>query len=576
MKKVLLVGINTKYIHTNLALLYLSGVARGRNIDFETAEYTINQSVDSIMQDIYSKKVDIVLFSCYLWNIEYVRDICEDLYKIDKKIEIYLGGPEVTFDPKQTLELMPSVKAILLGEGEETLSELIEVWEEKRDSINSVAGIYYREDNIIKATKIRLPMNIDKVIFPYDKNKINELRNKIVYYESSRGCPFRCSYCLSSVDKVLRFRSMDLVKKELKIFLDASVSQVKFIDRTFNCRHDRTKEIFKFLLDNDNGITNFHFEVAADLLDEEEIYLLSKMRAGYIQLEIGIQSIQEDTLKAINRTMDIEKIKKIMSSLNKANNIHLHLDLIIGLPYEDMNKFRESFNYVYNMEPSQLQVGFLKVLKGTQMMQRKEEFGIIYHKKAPYEVMSTKYISYDEIIFLKAFEEMVEVYYNSAQFIKTLEFLESLFSDRFSLYEELARYYIDNDLLELKHTRVARYSFILDFIKEKFSIYEDKIKDLLVFDLYARENLKSRPDFAKDESSYSKEFISFFDKEDIERKYLNSNIYKDKTKSQLKRMTHFENLSLYNKGDWENKWYLFDYSDKSPISGNVKVFEVDI
>lgn len=423
--KVLLAAVNAKYIHSNLAVHSLKAYARTYTEEIEVAEYTINQTFDAILQDIYRRKPDLLGISCYLWNIEYVGQLLRELPKILPDTKIWLGGPEVSYDAKAVLEQYPKVEGVMCGEGEETFAELLRVYHEekgalcsgvKRDELFSdIPGIAYRnKDKAVIQNDFRPVIDLSTIPFVYDH--IEDFENRIIYYESSRGCPFSCSYCLSSIDKCLRFREIELVKKELQFFIDKKVPQVKFVDRTFNCRHDHAMAIWTYIHEHDNGITNFHFEVSADLLNEKEIALINRMRPGLIQLEIGVQSANEITIREINRTMKIDVLSTIVDKIKKGNNVHQHLDLIAGLPYEGYESFGKSFDRVYKMNPEQLQLGFLKVLKGSVMHDRAQEYGIVYQDRAPYEVLSTKWLTYAEVIRLKQIEEMVEVYYNSGQF----------------------------------------------------------------------------------------------------------------------------------------------------------------
>ena len=417
--KVLLTAINAKYIHSNLAVYSLRAYAGKYAQQTEIAEYTINQTMDDILSDIYRKKPDILCLSCYLWNILYVEQLITEIHKVLPKMQIWLGGPEVSYNAVSVMEQYPQVTGVMCGEGEETFLELMEYWNQERESLDTIKGIVYRENGTCRQNPPRPVMDLSKVPFVYDH--IEDFQNKIIYYESSRGCPFSCSYCLSSIDKCLRFRNLELVKKELQFFIDHEVPQVKFVDRTFNCKHSHSMAIWTYLKEHDRGKTNFHFEVAADLLNEEEMELIASMRPGLIQLEIGVQSTNPDTIRAIHRTMDFPKLAGIVKRIHSFKNIHQHLDLIAGLPGEDLDSFHKSFDDVFAMEPEQLQLGFLKVLRGTKIHRMAQQYGIICHDKAPYEVLSTPWLPYKDLLLLKGVEEMVELYYNSHQYEKTLE-----------------------------------------------------------------------------------------------------------------------------------------------------------
>ena len=380
--------------------------------------------------------------------------------------------------------------------------------EEFWQSLSSLPAAAYRgKDGTIQDHPVRPVMDMSRIPFLY--SRLEGFENRIIYYESSRGCPFSCSYCLSSVDKSVRFRDLELVKRELDYFLENRVPQVKFVDRTFNCRKSHALEIWRHIKEHDNGVTNFHFEIAADLLDEEELELIGTMRPGLIQLEIGVQSTNPRTIREIHRVMDLERLKKVVARINAGHNVHQHLDLIAGLPWEDYSSFHRSFNEVYAMEPEQLQLGFLKVLKGSFMYEQAENYGLVYRDKPPYEVLSTKWLSYDDVLKLKGIENMVEVYYNSGQFTRTLKYLEDWWKDAFVLYEQLADYYEQRGLTGLNHSRLARYEILHDFVEERTEgDFLMGAEDTLMCDLYLRENAKSRPSFALDQSPYKEKIRS--------------------------------------------------------------------
>lgn len=573
---ILLVGINAKYIHSNLAIHSLKAYADKYKEKIDLVEYTINHYKDFILGDIFKKKPDFIGFSCYIWNIELVTEVMTELHKVLPNMLIWLGGPEVSYRPNEILEKYPYVKGISVGEGEASFLSLMEHYIDHEKSLQEIDGIVYRQGDREIITNPAAEI-VDMNSIPYPYNELKQFDNRIIYYESSRGCPFSCSYCLSSVEKRVRFRDVELVKKEMQHLLDCNVPQVKFVDRTFNCNHKHTMEIWGYIKENDNGITNFHFEIAADLLNEEELDLVSTMRPGLIQLEIGVQSTNPETLKAIDRTMDLLKLKKIVERVNKKENVHQHLDLIVGLPYEDYESFGRSFNDVYAMKPNQLQLGFLKLLSGTVMDQKKEEYKIVYQDCPPYEVLYTKWLSYKEVLRLKNIEEMVEVYYNSDQFNYSLKYFERIFMPPFELYEKLADFYEAKGLFKLKHNRIDRYIYLSEFAKEvngnKDEIEQQGLLELLVFDLYLRENLKSRPSFAKDESEY-KEFVrKFYMNQEKENTVFVD--YEGYNLKQIKRMTHIEKLQI-NPFTMKNEetYILFDYKNRNPLTYEARTIKI--
>ena len=546
--KILLAACNAKYIHSNLAVYDLQAYASDYADHIVLKEYTINQQKDDIMRDIYLEHPDVVCVSCYIWNISFVKELMADLIKILPGADFWAGGPEVSYDAEKFLTENSEFKGVMVGEGEETFKELAGYYVEKNpQNLKDMTGICYKDGDRIIHNGWRQIMDLSSIPFIY--KDLSEFKNRIIYYESSRGCPFSCSYCLSSIDKKLRFRDTETVKKELQFFIDNKVPQVKFVDRTFNCKHDHAMAIWKYINEHDNGVTNFHFEISADLLREEELQEMSTMRPGLIQLEIGVQSTNPDTIKAIHRTMDFEKLKGIVDRIHSFGNIHQHLDLIAGLPYEDYDSFRHSFNDVYALKPQQLQLGFLKVLKGSNMMEMCREYDIVYKTQEPYEVLSTKWLDYDHVLKLKTVENMVEVYYNSGQFQNTLEYLEKFFPDAFSIYERLGSFYMEKGYGDVSHTRMRRYEILLEFLEDMPEISVDQVKDQMIYDLYLRENLKSRPGFARDQKPFERQIWDFRKREKVAKN------------------AHVEVFA-------DGTVLLFNYADRDPLTNNAHVTDV--
>ena len=564
--KILLVAINAKYIHSNLAVYCLKAYAEKNmpqdvNVQIELAEYTINQNRDEILKDIYRRQAEMVCFSCYIWNLDYVESMIRDVKKIMGDVIIWAGGPEVSYDSRETLERLPELTGVMKGEGEKTFAKLCKVYGNRSEaselSLEQIDGITFRcPDGAICERPWRVPMDLSEVPFVYHDMK--KFENKIIYYETSRGCPFSCSYCLSSIDKRLRFRSLDLVFGELQFFLDHKVPQVKFVDRTFNCKHDHAMAIWKYIHEHDNGITNFHFEVAADLLNDEEIRLIRQMRPGLIQLEIGVQSTNTDTIREIRRTMRLEEVREHVARIKEKGNIHQHLDLIAGLPYEDIKSFRKSFDDVYSMRPDQLQLGFLKVLKGSHMQEMQQVYELRYKDEPPYEVLSTKWLPYSDVIELKGIEEMVEIYYNSGQFTHVVEALVENYVSTYQMYRDLWQYYEDHNYMGIQHRRSARYEIVLDFVKEKYPEQADVMRELLTYDYYLRENAKSRPEFAGEDATDKRFVRAFYEEEEKERKHLPG--YEQFDRNQMRKMTHLEYFPHMG------KMLLFDYKFRNPLN----------
>lgn len=653
----LLCGINAKYIHSNLAIFSLKAYADRKKIpgaEIILKEYTINNYVEDILQDLYEEKADVVIFSCYIWNISFVRELAAELKKVSPDVKIWAGGPEVSYAANKFLMENPAFDLIMQGEGEEVFSELIRLTVEEKCRIKDVykqseskkvlseivekrysierkqavkeekdiedkhfagednvyptnyidmsklqklQGIAVRdfsgeaalgnaESNIGNKTKIintgfATLMDMDTIPFVYEDFHLFE--HKILYYETSRGCPFCCSYCLSSVDKTVRFRSLPIVKKELDAFLEAKVPQVKFVDRTFNCNRQRAIDIWSYLVEHDNGITNFHFEISSDLLGEEELELFAKMRPGLIQLEIGVQSTNGETVDAIHRHMDLDKLFHYVDRVHELGNIHQHLDLIAGLPYENYERFGCSFDDLYAHEPDQLQLGFLKVLKGTMMEEEVKKYSILYRNQPPYEVLGTKWLSYDEIILLKGVEELVELYYNSGQYTLTLKYAVPFFESPFRFYEMFSAWYRGKGYHKLNHNRLEKYNILREFLREHIDEHEwDTLDEIMLYDMYLRENVKGRPAWAKDTAQYKKEWKALY-REQGEKLFpedVQAGIYDSKRAANQSHIEVFEiNIKKFEQsGQVEKKqvFCLFDYSRRNPLNRAARTVEWEI
>lgn len=598
--KIILSALNAKYVHSNLAIYDIEAYTRKKwkeiqgeeHIGLFLKEFTINHNLDYILQELYREKADVYAFSCYIWNISEILTITKELKKVLPKAKIWFGGPEVSYEGKKYLQKNPFLEGIILGEGEVTFYELTKAWKDRTKgtglAYQDIAGIVYRDrSGDICETEKRPLMALDELPFVYEE--LERFEHKILYYETSRGCPFSCSYCLSSIDKKVRFRSFSLVEKELAFFLEHKVPQVKFVDRTFNCNKKHALEIWNYITEHDNGVTNFHFEIAADLIGEEELSIFQKMRPGLIQLEIGLQSTNPQTIQEIRRVMDVEKVKSTLLKIRSFGNIHQHLDLIAGLPYEDFESFQKSFQDAYEMKPNQLQLGFLKILKGSYMGEQTENYELQYREVQPYEVLSTKWISYDEILKLKMVEEMVEVYYNSDQFEHILPYVISFFPSPYDFYENLGQYYEEKELFGIGFKRENRYQVLRNFFREINEKKEDetshiesrmKIFDsLLTFDFYLRENAKTRPAWAKEEPIEKSVYYTFFKNGGNEEVSLFKEGYDFKVAA---RKMHIEPIATealiwlkdkvqegQNKEEW--RYCLFDYDNRNPLTKDAKV-----
>lgn len=575
-RRFLLAAVNAKYIHSNPAIYSLK-VYAGQELQeyVELAEYTINQPMQDILTDIYMRKPDVVGFSCYIWNRRLIGELAAELPKLLPETDIWLGGPEASCNGKELLERYPKLTGIMTGEGEATFRELLKhylnKWEntqvsqkqisESDDDLRGISGLLLRSG----PTPSRPLLDLSGLPFLYEN--MAPFENKIIYYESSRGCPYRCSYCLSSLDKMVRLKDTSAVKRELQAFLDQGVKQVKFTDRTFNCCHDHAMEIWKYIVEHDNGVTNFHFEISADILSEEEIRLLSLSRPGLIQLEIGVQSMNLETLKAVRRFTDLDKLEKNVAALGRGGNVHRHLDLIAGLPYEDYESFRNSFDRVYRMKPEQLQLGFLKVLKGSFMAENAGAYDLCFHGEPPYEVLSTRWLDYGDLVKLKTVETMVEAYYNSSQFVHTLKEMGRHWKSPYAMFQELGDYYGVRRLHGLSHSRLARYEILYDFLKETDPCRIEIYQDLLMYDLYLRENIKSRPAFAPDQSRFKGAVREFFINEGKNPAFLKG--YEAYDARQMSKMAHIEVMS-------DKRMVLFDYKNRNPLNHNAKAVTIGI
>jgi len=584
----LLIGINAKYIHSNPAVYSLKAYAdayypnRPNGCRLAISEYTINQNTDMILADIYKKKPQIAAFSCYIWNWRVIQDLLVELPKLLPDTALWLGGPEVSFHAQTLIKEFPQITGIMIGEGENTFMELLHHYWEHTPALLDIKGIVFQ--NGFTGTRALADINQIPFLYDFEKNDTHvTFNNRILYYESQRGCPFECAYCLSSIDKSVRLRDIDIVKSELDCFLNNRVPQVKFIDRTFNCNSAHALSIWRYLKENDNGVTNFHFEIAADLINDEQLAVLRDMRPGLVQLEIGVQSANETTLRAINRRTDLDRLRKTVTTIHGFQNIHQHLDLIAGLPYEDYDSFTLSFNEVYAMTPNQLQLGFLKVLKGSPMEQQALQYGIVYASNPPYEVLYTKWLSFDDVLRLKGIEEMVELYYNSSQFTHVLPVLAQEFSSPFQMYEALAEYYRTNGFFTNTPSRTYRYQVLLDFACSVAETKRALFIELLTFDLYLRENLKSRPSFSPENTLDKEKVRLFFEREAQNPQYLKN--YESCKPSQLLRMTHIERFSYpvwhENPIDCAVRlktpaYLLFDYQNRNALTHDAAFYKITL
>ena len=574
--KILLTTLNSKFIHTNLAIRYIKESIKDL-ADVEIREYTINNQLDYILKDIYLAGYDAVFFSTYIWNVYDIVKLCENLKKVNPKLIIGLGGPEVSYDSEEAMAKYEFVDYILRGEGEMVMRDLVKYFNGEMD-IKDVDGVTYRcGDEVIKNKERELLKDLDLIPSPYENLNPKEYENRIVYYETSRGCPFNCQYCLSSAIKGLRYFSIDRVKRDLKKLIDAKVSQIKFIDRTFNANKKFAKEIMKFLMENDNGYTTYHFEVTAHLLDDDMLEFLRDCKEGLFQFEIGVQTTNQEALDAVGRRDDFEKLSHVVKTIESYQNIHQHLDLIAGLPYEGYDSFEKSFNDVFALQIEQLQLGFLKMIKGTGMRARAEEFEYEYKNYAPYEVLCNKFISYDEILKLKDIEDILERYYNSNNFSLSVKYItENYYSESaFKFFEDFASYFNEMGYFHLAQGKNQLYSILADFYKEKIGENYDLFMEILKYDYVSLGKISSVPNIfnkieVKDMKARVHEFLH--DRENLE-KYLPKHV--DTPAKYILKYVHFECFKydilklkedIHAKLDEQETVILFVYDD-------IKVFE---
>ncbi len=558
--KILLAGINAKYIHTNLAIRYLKAYAHDYESVIQIQEYTINQQKDFILSEIYKQKPDVLCFSCYIWNIEFIKQLFVEFKKILPDTLVLLGGPEVSFDGKALMEKYPSIDMIIMGEGEEAFKDFLRYYVDHQVSIESIAGILYRKDGQVKQNSIKKPVDFSCVPFPYES--MDDLNHHIIYYEASRGCPFNCQYCMSSNDKGVRFRNLEIVYHELQQFLDAKVKQIKFVDRTFNCNKKHAMAIWRYLITHDNGTTNFHCEIVADLVDDEAIQLLSQARPGLFQFEVGVQSTNSITLKLIKRKTNLEKLFDNVIKIKKLGSVHQHLDLIAGLPEEDYGSFRSSFNDVYAIRPDKLQLGFLKLLKGTGLRYHKKTYGLVHQDLAPYEILKTNHLSYEDLLRLKGIEEMLELYYNSQNFFYTMEYLVDFFDTPFHLYEALADYWENQGYHKVNHNRMKIYTILLEFSQQAIG-KNNILLELLKYDMLLKEKPKNMPEWITT-SKISNPIKAFYHRQENIQYYLPELV--TYTPKQISRMAHIEVFNI-NILEWiKDKTYIQE--QETPILFN--------
>jgi len=578
---IILTALNAKYIHSSLSIRCLKSAAISKGYSVDTAEFTINNDPKQILRELFIKRPDVLCFSCYIWNISMILEIAENIKKVLPGTMIVLGGPEVSFDAEDTLLKYPFIDIVMRGEGEYTFVRFLDYLYNKLH-LKDVTGITYRLNNDIISNPLSEPVDLNEIPFVYEGLK--GLENRIIYYETQRGCPYNCQFCLSSEEKTLRFLNIERVKKELQFFLDNKVPQVKFVDRTFNCKKSHAMEIWKYCMDNDNGITNFHMEISAEAMDEDMLSLLKNAREALFQFEVGVQSTNKDTLNAVKRKCNFNDLKTIVDKIHSFGNIHQHLDLIAGLPFENYASFRNSFNDVYSLNPQQLQLGFLKLLKGSGLRRDAEKYGIVYDSHAPYEVLFTKAMPYKDMLNLKAIEEFTETYYNSSKALNTIAYAVNIFGTPFDFYEKAGLYMEDHGYTKNQSSKAQTYTNLYEFFMSE-NIDNDKLdilKELLLFDMLLNDNLRSFPYWIEenDEELKNKK-REFFNNKELVEKYLPE--HKDLSAARLGRQFGMAKFSFdisqipftADKDIKKQKTFiLFDYSAKNSITGLAKAMKI--
>lgn len=545
MKKIVLTAINSQYVHLNVAVRYLKKyVEKNSDIKLDIYETNINNQLMNIIKDLFEKQPDMIIFSTYIWNKEYVFSITKELKKILPDVKIALGGPEVSYEWDKIMAENQEIDYIFTGEGEKVLLNFF------TKDISEVKGVVYREGERLKYNGIEpLIENLDIIPFPYDDEELQD-RTKIFYYESSRGCPFNCSYCMSSIDKSVRYYSLDRTKEDLKRFIDSPIKLLKFVDRTFNLSKEKYMAIWRFLLENYREGITFHFEINANIFDDETLDFLETVPKGYFQFEIGVQTIDAQAMKSIGRINKLEKLEYNIRRISR--NIHLHLDLIAGLPYETYDKFRESFDYVHRLKPEMIQLGFLKLLKGTKMYDEREKYGYKYFSKPPYEVFSNEFISFAEMVKLKNLEKVLDFYYNSEKFPESVQWIiENHYESAFSFYEDVAEYFDKRGYLKVSHKESTLFTLLYEFYLDKGLKDREVFVEYLKYDYLMLGKTGFYPEWFKSEKDGE-----LYDELIRERNY--KSIREGHKNSELERFSY----NIFTK-EFEDIYVFFDYRDRS-------------
>ncbi len=572
--RIVLVAMDAQYIHTNLAVRSIAAYCKQQNgPEVEIIEFTINMRTELILEKLAELKADVYGFSCYIWNVGMVCEVAAELRKICPAALLLAGGPQVSYHSEEFLQNHPCFDVVMTGEGEQTAFELFSHLH-KRESYFSSPGIVYKKQGEICRNEPPAPLPMDMLPLAYEKPE--EVGGRILYYESMRGCPFGCSYCLSSVERGVRIKNAEKVKQELLFLTRHKPKQIKFVDRTFNCNKQHAMEVWEFLRRNDNGVTNFHFELAGELLDDETLAYLGDIRPGLFQFEIGVQTTNLQTLREINRPAGLEKLFEKVAKLKEKGNIHLHLDLIAGLPYEGMDSFIQSFNNVYSQQPHQFQLGFLKVLAGSGMEQNAKKYGLVWQDVAPFEILFNQWISYEELVELKRIAEMVEQYYNSGRFASIIAYLVNCFATPFEFWQKLARLYKQEGRDQTQLSKTGYYEFLGRFMQAENIPQSQHAKWICRYDLLLHEKPKAVPGWVEVDGTKEKraEILAFYEKEENRSRYLPE--YEEWHPKQVFKMAHLE-VFPFNPitGEQKECALLFNYKRRD-VTGRAEINQVEL
>lgn len=581
--KNLLVSMNSKYIHGSLGVWYLKAAAKAHNIEVELLNCTINDSMDRVLARIYKEKPDVLAFSCYIWNIEQILWLCSNIKKILPNTFIILGGPEVSFDTSEIIVKNPSVNCIIKGEGEEVFTRVLKALV-NNESLEDIPSLCIRKGEAISESQVfSIIHDLNSLPSPYTEEMLRENSGRIIYFEASRGCPFNCAYCLSSTFEGVRHFNLKRIQEELKKIVQSGTKQIKFVDRTFNANKKRAAEIIEFVIDTFGHLrdVNFHFEVAADLFDDTMFDIVKEIPEGLIQFEVGVQSTNPEVLNSVQRKTDVKKVLENINKLKAYGNVHVHADLIAGLPGENLQSFEESFNDLFKCEPHQLQLGFLKLLHGCGIRKEYKKYSYVYKSTPPYEVLCSSVLSFEDIQELKIVEEMVDRLNNSNFYSRSLKYLIHEYGKTaYSLFRDFGQWYEGRGLFERGISSKELYSLLLEFGKNLSGVDSQLLTQLLIFDFLSSNNTGNIPGSLRYETDgeFRDKCFEFLRNETNIALYL-PNMLGKSSKEIYKSVKFFrfdydisdEDCYIYNE-----TVVLFDYTSKDRVSGLYKNYPVKL